>query len=558
MRLLLNLSLLCTCTAIWANSGANVYRTNLIYVNLPTPSTVRYLLTQAYSLHHLPGILRLLLQGVTVLATIPPLNENCQLLPPLIATVGGAPYTIITDGVNCVVSFYDQNFNAIASWTGCSPGDYLAATPALNVGAQTLIIASYNGLVYAVDMQLAWLGKQLWGPVLLNSSISQDLIVVGAAAWAVGDDGTAYSINIATGHVIGISQVQCNGQSDGFATAFTEVSVYESSVTAVTNGGCLVSLLPTGKITWQTAPMAPGVSFSGAVPPVVDTGMNHIYTVSLDGVLCCNTGTGALGCRSWPRSCIHLPVSEAVIAGIALGPDSTAFHQGQIFVIDSAGTLFTAFAANGANISSYGGTVTLGSVVVDPVVVPNAFGADINVMLVVTADERLLAVYVGDAALADDDNPSDDDGYGNAGLAWAFELRNSTMPAAVIEGTPLSTMPSFVVRDDGHIIVPLTSGYVVVVGPQHAAPSDNSEAAVIAVISVVCVIVVAGVGVTLWCAYRHRRRLKMAALEERMMTQDDEDDPMLDKPSYRPSASSFSFLSSIPRPGSSLHLRTIQ
>lgn len=145
--------------------------------------------------------------------------------------------------------------------------------------------------------------------------------------------------------------------------------------------------------------------------------------------------------------------------------------------------------------------------------------------------------------VTDDDDASDDDAQGNAGLAWAIntlpqaavspfpsaspdavaaaadaiaaesglgdrrQRRLHSQPLGVgVRGVVSMTAPAFALRLDGRVLVPLSDGSLAIVGPERAPPPGVSDKVIIAVTSAVVLVVLLAVGLVTWFGCRHRMR----------------------------------------------------
>ena len=450
-----------------------------------------------------PSTLVYTLQGVVVDAVMQSGIQNAILLPPLVSTQNGNSFVIVAEGTTCTVNVWSEQYTNIATWQ-CPSAASISATPALSASGTVLVVATTNGSVYGVNMAVgSQMASTLWGPVQLPFSVTKSAIIVGAFAWITADNGVAYTLAVKDGTLGSVSQPTCNGILDVFATPFTMLSNSGPSMVGVTGRGCVVALGSSGSPLWISKPFATNTTFVDiAHAPAVDYNFRQIYVSTSTRTLCCATLAGQVPCQHWPTSCTTFGEGSPLRPGVAVSPDNTAFHGGQVFMFDQSGIMYTVFSGSGAFLTSIGSNIDIPSAATGPVVIPNAMGNDINALVMITQQGVVEALYVGDGPVADDDGSSDDDSYGTFGPAWTLPIFPNGTNTQLIN----VTMDAFAISGSGAIFVPASDGNVYVVVAQHAAPNTAPESNIVIVICVVVFVAVTAIGLTIWCAIRHRRR----------------------------------------------------
>lgn len=432
-----------------------------------------------------------------------------MLLPPLVSTQAAAMITVVADGARCVVNFFSATFGTpLATWAQCAPGDRIDSPMTLDALGETLVLVTHNGTVVAVDVRLATVGTQLWSLWLGAPASWSPPLVVGAFVWARTDDNTTYAVSMTPPHVVtaAVSTVTCHGAPDVVTSPVSLYSSLEGIVIASSAAGCGVAFNASGVLAVAPFGDAP-LDFSRALAPVVDLASARMFFATRDRTVCCLVATIVTPC--WP--CITLTAGGGDLApGLALTPATKAYHDGMLYAVDASGTLHAISTITSVAFSSD----LIGSgVATAPIVVPNALGANVNLLVAVTTSGVVTALYVGDAQVNADDS-SDDDGQGTGGISWTYQLSLLTAGAGNASGA-LVNVAGFAIRDDGRLLVPLMDGSLAVVGPQHAAPNTATQQTVIIVVTVVSVACAIAIGVTVWCACMKRRRARLAALAYR-------------------------------------------
>lgn len=523
--------------ASWITVGGDSYRTNLAYVTVPSPTTtvsdscavpanlpkpnprVLFLDVTCASLgpHGFSHSLSIV-QGVELAFVIPAPttanpNANTTILPPLVNSFKAGPVTILGNANNCTVTFYDTNYNVLGAWSGCARGATISAPLSLDAAGQTVAVLSSDGSIYFVDARLPTVGNLLSTSQIPYPSVLAPLLVADNL-WVTGVHGFMYIISLTTGRYIELRSFECMGRPDTITSSPTLLDAFRITLVATTSRGCTVAVDGYGALLWNaTLPANTTGNFSLPLNPAVDVTNHQVYVGTQDGTVCCLSAAQGTACAMWEGGCIKLPTAALPVTAMAIGPDNQAFHSGQVFILDATGLLLVVSAETGIVFTSEG-SITLPPVSTAPIVVPNALGADINVMIVVSTNGDVNVVYVGDGPVSacDDptDDPSDDDSTGNAGVAWTFSLSSALATwsdgGAANARSPAVNVAGIAVRDDGRIIIPLQDGRVVVLGPQHPAPPAPTDTVVIIVISVVVAVCVAGIAVTVWCGCRHKWR----------------------------------------------------
>jgi hypothetical protein len=177
--------------------------------------------------------------------------------------------------------------------------------------------------------------------------------------------------------------------------------------------------------------------------------------------------------------------ASATLSGLAVAPDGYDWHGGRVYAADAGGTLFAVSALTGAVAATPSaaagacrplGTCTVpGAALGPPVLVPNAWGADNNALIVVAtgsaanasaSSSSVSAFAVGNNGASGDDDAADDDGYASLVSPWQFTLP-ADVGAVTARGGPA-------VLVDGRVALVSAAGELVVVGRAHGAVDLDS------------------------------------------------------------------------------------
>ena len=444
-----------------------------------------------------------------VFVTQPP---GARLLPPLVSTQEANMVTIVGDGARCTIRFYGNTFGVpVGSWAGCGPGDAIDSPMSLDDMGATVVVFTRNGTLVGIDARMATAGAQLWSLSLgVPAAAWSPPLVVGNVVWVRTADNTTYAVNMASppAVLLRVPNVTCHGARDVITSPVTLYSMDTGIVVAVSSLGCGVALNVSGVL--LVAPLASTpVNFTRALTPVADISSGRMYFSTRDRTVCCVISLSGIILPCWSANpCITLTDGEGDLApGIALTPDSRAYHDGMAYALDAAGTMHAISAVTGVAFYS---NLIAGTVATSPVIVPNALGNNINVIVTVTTSGLVTVLYVGDAQVNPDDS-SDDDGAGTAGISWTYQLSLLTSAGERVYGSDIVLVDGIAIRDDGRILVPMTDGSLCVIGPQHAAINPASQTTVIIVVTIVTCVCGIAIMTTVWCACMKRRRARLAA-----------------------------------------------
>lgn len=479
---------------------------------------------------------------------------------PLYSSATGAAY--VTDQFCGVTAI--RGGAIVASWSPGSACSLAIVSISLDDAAGLIVLQSAalsEDGVSTIQTLHADTLKSAGSPIAVPGSVStRAVLLLGGYAWVPSAiNSTVHRIDylVAGRPTMDIAIPRCGADPSvpsRFAASAVSLGPSAGSLAVVTTDGCVTAIAAgDGSVLWTSGALGTAqkrtLSPRGAatprftLPPAVDTSAGHLYVGTVDGTVCCLlTGASTLGSLCWATGCSETGSTSVFSAGMAISPDDDAFHAGQVFLVDESGTLFALSTVDGTVVSD-GGSLMLGRTLTAPVIVPGGLGFHWNALLVLSADGVLSAVSVGDGQTPSDDDSSDDDGVGNAGVVWALTLpapganasesggrleRGATsrrelkrMPrlraaaragggGTLAPGADFVSVVGIAVQDDGRIVIPTATGAVFFVAPAHEPPSGSSGIVLVLAVTVTVVTGVVAFTLVLWCAYRRRRSIARA------------------------------------------------
>lgn len=440
---------------------------------------------------------------------------------------------VVTHSTGSAFYYIDPNTGLFITTVNVSSlfsGMYISSPPSLDVTG-TLLILSISSLAdekssmvaafSARDSSGKILGSLEWGPVDVSGVIpASDLLVTPTFALLVSQTGKYAKVDLSTQRVQ-LSTVSLCDQNDYITSAPTQLDLLGSSFISVSNGGCVSAISGTSVLwslpRWQGAVgsviAAPVVDFSGPSP----NNTARAYWLYTGGAICCSDVKNGDLCDSWPDLCVTTTSNGFVLSGLSIAPDSFDWHGGAVYASDTGGSLIFVSAVNGDTGSSRVNTLP-GPSYSSSVVLPNAWGAENNALLVLSSDLKnsvfaVSAWQVGSNGDRADDDPSDDDGEATTGLAWRLDLPNDL--------GSIQERAGVCVLSDGRIVFIADQGDLVFVSDATTALEiDGSLAVIVTSVSVTFGVVIF-TAAFVWS--RRQRRLARLAMQNEKEGEEEEE-----------------------------------
>jgi outer membrane protein assembly factor BamB len=469
----------------WTSLGGNAYRASRAEgVLLPSPNA-----------------------GTAVSAWAPP---NVTLAAtPLVSAEG----LIVLTERPCNITFLSANLEVLARWSACALDTALAPST-LDANGTTLLGSTDGGITFALTASLPHPGRLLWAaqrPLTPNDTfIAAPLADLQGNVWYNSVGGSVFIVSASSGQATPatIPAHVCGGRASAlsFTAAPTLAGGRASLVLAISTSDCVLAFRPDGTLQWavsNTTGADGGARTHLAGPAAADPDQRWAAFAWAQGLVCClRTDNGTL-CDSWAKPCISVTSSTTITTGIALSPATTAFYGGTAFVSDDAGAVFAVELAS-ASFESTGGGFLQGAVAAAPIIVPNAWVGyqNVNALLVCTSAGSVYALSVGNGVLQDDDDGTDDDGIGTAGVVWQVRVGAQ----ANVTGAMVVRAPGMALTDNGTVLIPGVGG-LYILQQSSRLPPVSGRALIIVVISVCTLALVLGIAVAMWFARRRRQKL---------------------------------------------------
>ena len=408
--------------ASWTTEGADVYHSSLFSAAIPAADQDAKVESQ-----------------VTLSS---PFGLGSVATSPLYSSATGAAY--VTDQFCGVTAI--RGGAIVASWSPGSACSLSVVSISLDDAAGLVVLQSAalgDDGVSTIQTLRADTLKSAGSPIAVPGPVStRAALLLGGYAWVPSAiNSTVHRVDylVAGRPTLDIAVPRCGTDSSvpsRFAASAVSLGPSAGSLAVVTTDGCVTAIATgDGSVLWTSGALGTAQkrtpSSRGAatprftLPPAIDTSAGHLYVGTVDGTVCCLlTGASTLGslCSAWGATgCTETGSTSVFSAGMAISPDDDAFHAGQVFLVDESGTLFALSTVDGTVVSD-GGSLLLGRTLTAPVIVPGGLGFHWNALLILSADGVLSAVSVGDGQTPSDDDSSDDDGVGNAGVVWALTL----------------------------------------------------------------------------------------------------------------------------------------
>ena len=366
------------------------------------------------------------------------------------------------------------------------PGSALAAPPSLDDSGRTVVVAlrrlapgsaAFASAAAGVSVSAATgvaPGGVVWGPVDLGGlvPVADPLCSAGAAVF-LGSDGAFSRVAVAgapgggerdSAPISGSVPLCAGDPADGVSAPPSLLSDTAGDFLVASQQGCVSAVSAAGELLWTLPRWANASGVVLAAPAGDDGPAGHGargYWLFTGGAMCCAQAKNGTVCGGWPDQCVELPATGDVLSGLAVAPDSFDWHGGAVYAADAGGTIFAVGAESGRVAASAAGLLA-GAARSAPVVVPNAWGADNNALLVLTegaagsASAAVSAWQVGSNGAHDDDDAQDDDGYATTGITWQL-----TLPADL---GAVSSRGGVALLPDGSLVAVSDAGELFVVG----------------------------------------------------------------------------------------------
>jgi hypothetical protein len=432
---------------------------------------------------------------------------------------------VVTHTLGKEINFLDPNTGTFTATINVSSlfSDMFITSPPVLDSSGTLLILSFTSsfdnstnvaAFAAVNGNGNTLASLEWGPIDISGiQAVSDILVTPTFALFLSKIGMYAKVDLKTQRVQISSSILCD-VNDYFVSAPTQLDFSGSSFITVSKEGCVSAISGTNsrllwsQTRWQGATgsviAAPVVDFIGPSP----NNTAQAYWLYTGGVICCAyTLTGNI-CSSWPDMCVSITSNGFVFSGLSIAPDSFDWHGGAVYASDTSGSLVFVSAVNG-NSGASGSNTLPGPSYSSSVLIPNAWGAENNALLVLSSDvkESIFAVsawQVGSNGDRTDDDPSDDDGQATTGLAWRLDLPKDL--------GSIQSRAGVCVLSDGRIVFISDLGDLVIISDATAALEiDGSLAVIVTSVSVTFGIVIF-TAAFIWS--RRQRRLVRLAMQQ--------------------------------------------
>jgi hypothetical protein len=431
-------------------------------------------------------------------------------------------HLVVTDAAGLAFYFIDPSSGSVVSTVNVSTSFnrmYISSPPSLDVTGTLVVLSmkstnpdySVAAAFSAEDTTGKAIGSLEWGPIDISGVVSaSDPLITPNFALFVGRSGSFAKVDLTTQRVQ-LSSVQLCDQNDYISSAPTQLDESGLSFISVSNGGC-VSAMNGPKVIWSLSRWQGAVGSVVAAPVVDYSGPNpnntaRVYWLYTGGAICCSDTSNGDNCDSWPDVCVTTTSNGFVYSGLSIAPDSFDWHGGAVYAADTSGSLIFASAVNGDTGSSDASTLP-GPSYSSSVVLPDAWGAENNALLVLSSDSKnsvfaVSAWQVGSNGDRADDDPSDDDGQATTGLAWRLDLPKDL--------GSIQSRAGVCVLNDGRIIFISDQGDLVIVSNATTALEiDGSLAVIVTSVSVTFGVVIF-TAAFVWS--RRQRRLARLAMQ---------------------------------------------